>query len=259
MLGRTPKNGEAFEVVLRRVGASTTITVDGTVFVFEQHLSREFTLLPVGTVRHTTEGLKSLAWMDDGGMSPPFGGGYVGLRQMATTVKGTYTHFDVHNLELDDAPVSAATFLDPKAPPPPSLFEARCERALEVHITSPFPSMEGGDPWGISNYALARLALNGVANTSLAAEISAELAAYSTTPAFTPWNNYTVEGPMGGLGPLPVLVRMALLPRLRKLLSKAAIASLEMIMFGWLSPRSNVKWAGTVRVFRQKFTLDECH
>ena len=49
---------------------------------------------------------------------------------------------------------------------------------------------------------------------------------------------------MGGLGPLPVLARMALLPRTRSLLSARALRALEALMFGWLSPRSKVAWAG---------------
>lgn len=69
VLGRAPKNGKAFEIVLRRVGARSTITVDG---------------------------VTSLDWTDDGCMSAPYKGGYVGLRQMSTTRLGVYTHFDVH-------------------------------------------------------------------------------------------------------------------------------------------------------------------
>lgn len=71
-----------------------------------------------------------------------------------------------------------------------------------------------------------------------------------------------MKGPIGGLGPLPVLARLALLPRLRELLSADAIASLETIMFGWLSPRSNVKWAGASdgwRVVDGSENLDATH
>ena len=72
VLGRAPKNGKAFEIVLRRVGAKTTITVDGEL---------------------------SLEYVDDGKMSPPFKGGYVGLRQMLTTRIGVYTHFEVYAID----------------------------------------------------------------------------------------------------------------------------------------------------------------
>jgi hypothetical protein len=206
ILGRAPKNGKAFEVVLRRVGPKVTITVDGAT---------------------------SLEWTDDGRMSAPFKGGYVGLRQMLTTHIGVYTHFDVHGI---DAPKP-----EPK-PEPPSSFQARCAEALTVHIKKPFPVAKIS--WGAVNLALARLALNGSTNATLAAEVSTEVATYCTMPSFTPWDNYTAKGtPMGGLGELPVLARLALLPRLRVLLSADAIASLETIMFEWLSPRSNVKWA----------------
>jgi hypothetical protein len=74
VLGRSPKNGEAFEIVLRRVGPKTTISVDGET---------------------------SLEYVDDGKMSAPFQGGYVGLRQMLTTRIGVYTHFDVGAVNPD--------------------------------------------------------------------------------------------------------------------------------------------------------------
>jgi hypothetical protein len=209
VLSRAPKNGKAFEVVLRRVGPKITITVDGAT---------------------------SLEWTDDGRMSAPFKGGYVGLRQMLTTHIGIYTHFDVHRI---DAP-------KPEPEPEqevPSSFQLRCAEALTIHIKKPFPALKS--TWGAANLALARLALNGSMNATLAAEVSTEVAAYCTMPSFTPWDNYTVKGtPLGGLGEGPVLARLALLPRLRALLSADAIASLETIMFEWLSPRSNVKWAG---------------
>jgi hypothetical protein len=211
ILGRAPKNGKAFEIVLRRVGATTTVSVDG---------------------------VASLEYTDDGGMSAPFKGGYVGLRQMLTTRVGVYTHFDVH--PLDDAPKRAPG--PPKVTAYPSSFQARCAATLALHINKPFP--KPSTIWGVSNLALARLALNGSTNATLAALISAEVAAYATMPAFMPWGNYTVKGtPMGGLGTTPVLARLALLPRLRALLSADAIASIETILFAWLSPRSSVEWA----------------
>jgi hypothetical protein len=72
VLDRAPKNGKTFEIVLRRVGAKTTITVDGEL---------------------------SLEYLDDGKISPPFKGGYVGLRQMLTTRIGVYTHFEVYAID----------------------------------------------------------------------------------------------------------------------------------------------------------------
>ena len=231
VLNRTPKNGKAFEIVLRRVGATTTVTVDG---------------------------VTSLEYTDDGGMSAPFQGGYVGLRQMLTTRIGVYTHFDVHAIN-DHGGASSATSsvakrgvgrrrLEETTYPrsyPSSSFQERCEETLALHISKPFPATHDANvnSWGVSNLALARLALNGSTNATLAAEISAEVAAYSSMPIFTPWDNFTVHGPMGGLGTLPVLARLALLPRLRALLSAEAMSSLTTIMFKWLSPRSNVQWA----------------
>lgn len=230
VLGRAPRNGVAFEIVLRREGPVVSVTVDGAI---------------------------SLEWSDDGRMSPPFGGGYVGLRQMSTTRVGTYTHFDVNG--IDGGHTSASTndrswsVKQNKGGPhtkplPPSSFQARCAEALAVHVSKPFPAVHTDDrgfSWAISNLALARLALHGSTNSTVAMQVSAEIAAYQAMPSFTPWNNYTVDGPLAGLGALPVLVRLALLPRLRCLLTEDAIASLETIMFRWLSPRSNAVWASS--------------
>ena len=127
-------------------------------------------------------------------------------------------------------------------------FEQRCERALRNHVDKPWPKLdnvpllEQTSPWAVANFALARLALDGRSNASLAAEISAEVVTYRMR--FRPWSNYSVKGPMGGLGQLPVLQRMALLPLTRDLLTSDALAALEQISFEWLSPRSNVEWAG---------------
>ena len=52
-----------------------------------------------------------------------------------------------------------------------------------------------------------------------------------------------MKGPLAGLGELPLLARMALLPRTRRLLSPAALGALEKIFLAWLSPRSKVEWA----------------
>lgn len=149
VLGRAPKNGKAFEIVLRRVGAKATITVDG---------------------------VKSLEWLDDGRMSAPFEGGYVGLRQMLTTHIGTYTHFDVHGIDAlepkPEAEVMAKAEAEQKQKPePPSSFQARCAEALSVHIKKPFPAPNKGS-WGMANLALARLALEGSTNATLAAELA---------------------------------------------------------------------------------------
>eukprot|EP00911_Craspedida_sp_UC1_P000515 UC1_evm1s390 len=48
---------------------------------------------------------------------------------------------------------------------------------------------------------------------------------------------------MGGLGPLPVLARIALLPETRALLSQAALSAMNSMFYAWLSPRSKVAWA----------------
>ena len=240
VLGRAPKNGKAFEIVLRRVGAKTTITVDG---------------------------VTSLEWTDDGIMSAPFKGGYVGLRQMLTTRIGVYTHFDVHALEVSKAApeleskrkphptlalAAAATATAAATPPTSSTLAERKHAVLQQHISDPWPNAKGAEPstWGTINLAFARLALHGPANATLAAEVSAEVAAWAHMPQFTPWDNYTVKSktghsPLQGLGELPLLARMALLPRTRELLSPAALSALEGLFLAWLSPRSKVAWAAS--------------
>ena len=129
--------------------------------------------------------------------------------------------------------------------PPPTTFTERQQAALAMHISKPWPSIKGAEPsaWGTSNLAFARLALHGPTNATLAAEISAEVVAWAHTPSFEVWDNYTVKGPLAGLGELPLLTRMALLPQMRKLLSPAALDTLEQIFLTWLSPRSKVEWA----------------
>ena len=67
VIHRTPKDGIAFEIVLRKVGGNIAVTVDGVL---------------------------SLAWTDNS--SIPLGGGFIGLRQMASMGIGTYTHFEVY-------------------------------------------------------------------------------------------------------------------------------------------------------------------
>jgi hypothetical protein len=128
-------------------------------------------------------------------------------------------------------------------PPHTSTFAERKQAALQVHISKPFPSLKGAGAWGAINFAFARLALHGPTNSTLAAEISAEVVAWAHTPAYEPWDNYTVKGPLAGLGELPLLTRMALLPLTRGLLSSAALGVLEQIFEAWLSPRSKVAWA----------------
>ena len=140
---------------------------------------------------------------------------------------------------------------------PPLTLRARQLVALQYHIDKPWPSTkEAGQPggvstWGEANLALARLAHDRLGahgsghppNATLAAEISAQVAGWGTDPRFAPWANYTVNGPLGGLGVLPVLARLALLPLTRAALSAPALAALERLAFGWLSPRSNASWA----------------
>ena len=133
-----------------------------------------------------------------------------------------------------------------------STFEQRCEQALQLHVSKPWPSVRPSkscrlrkaadcSDWGLVNLAFAKLAL-GSSNATVAAEISAEVETYETR--FRPWANYSVKGPMGGLGPLPILARMALLEKTRNALTPKALSALEKIMVQWLSPRSKVVWAG---------------
>ena len=68
IIHKQPKNGLAFEVVVRREGVSDmSLSVDGT---------------------------EELRWSDTG-PGAPLRGGFIGLRQMAMTTAATYTHFDV--------------------------------------------------------------------------------------------------------------------------------------------------------------------
>lgn len=62
MIHREPKNGEAFEVAVRRVGPAISVTVDGEM---------------------------ELSWTDDG-PGALLGDGYFGLRQMATMATVSY-------------------------------------------------------------------------------------------------------------------------------------------------------------------------
>ena len=134
--------------------------------------------------------------------------------------------------------------------PPPTTLSERKAFALQIHIDKPFPSIKPckpreaacSDSWGAFNLAFARLALHGPTNASIASEVSAEVEAWPTRFPI-PWNNYSVKGPMAGLGELPILTRMALLPLTRDLLSTAAIDALDAIFMAWLSPRSKVAWA----------------
>jgi hypothetical protein len=123
----------------------------------------------------------------------------------------------------------------------------RKRMVLLAHITKPWPSTKGpfqGHPWGPITLAFSRLALYGPSNSSLADEISAEVEGWSRD--YLPWDNYTAGlCPLSGLGELPLLARMALLPRTRELLSAAALAALEKIFAAWLSPRSKVEWAAS--------------
>ena len=115
-------------------------------------------------------------------------------------------------------------------------------RALQVHISKPWPKVSPDDCWGVTNLALARLALNGTSNATIATEVSLDVESW--TQRFMPWNNYSVKGPMGGLGCLNILARMSLKLSLREALSSKAVDALDEIFFAWLSPRSRVDWAG---------------
>ena len=59
-------------------------------------------------------------------------------------------------------------------------LQERREFALQQHISQPWPKVDSD--WGVLNIALAKLALNGSTNATLAAEISAEV----NTPADKP-------------------------------------------------------------------------
>ena len=88
-----------------------------------------------------------------------------------------------------------------RAPPPHAAAGTLAERkqaALQRHISKPFPSVKGAPPsaWGAINVAFARLALHGPTNATVAAEISAEVVAWARMPEYTPWDNYTVTGPV---------------------------------------------------------------
>eukprot|EP00912_Choanoflagellata_sp_UC4_P001256 UC4_evm1s782 len=115
---------------------------------------------------------------------------------------------------------------------------------LEKHATDPWPKDDTN--WGNFNLVLARLALL-VPNASAGLDnISKEIeswAAPDRIPRVLPLDDYSVNGPCAGLGELPVLHRMALLPKFRNMLSEGAKSSLDKIFFAWLSTRSKVAWA----------------
>ena len=83
IIHRAPKNGVAFEVVVRRAG--------------DAHAAAGASGANASTANITVsvDGEDELTWIDDG-PGPPLGGGYIGLRQMASMGTGTYTHFDVY-------------------------------------------------------------------------------------------------------------------------------------------------------------------
>ena len=122
--------------------------------------------------------------------------------------------------------------------------------ALQEHIDAPWPTLSTSgsvSSWAEANVALAQLAHDRLGpnapNATLTTIVSAQVAGWRNDPRFSPWSNYSVDGPLGGLGTLPVLFGLALLPLTRAVLSDAALATLEDIAFGWLSPRSNASWA----------------
>eukprot|EP00039_Didymoeca_costata_P022931 m.5622 g.5622 ORF g.5622 m.5622 type:complete len:291 (-) comp3341_c0_seq2:1955-2827(-) len=119
--------------------------------------------------------------------------------------------------------------------------EQRQLQALKYHIDRPFPDLTSD--WGIFNLAFSQLALNGTKNKTVAAQVSAEIETYPSR--FMPWRNNSVQKgcPLSGLGELPILVRMALLPQIRSILSENAIRALNTLFTAWLSPRSNSSYA----------------
>lgn len=69
---------------------------------------------------------------------------------------------------------------------------------LEAHIAKPWPTVKHGptsDGWGQMNLAFARLALD-PDNATVAASVNEEIVQWSIQ--FLPWDNYTVNAPLGG-------------------------------------------------------------
>ena len=102
-------------------------------------------------------------------------------------------------------------------------------------LVAPVPVRAGPSQWSV-------LVQDAGGNPVDAAEVSLDVESWAKR--FMPWNNYSVKGPMGGLGCLNILARMSLKPSLREALSSNAVQALDEIFFAWLSPRSRVDWAG---------------
>ena len=94
----------------------------------------------------------------------------------------------------------------------------------------------------VMELAFATLASEGATNATVASAVSAEVVTWPER--FLPWANYSVDGPLAGLGELPLLARMAMLPLTARLLTPSAHAALDTLFFAWLAPRSRVEWAG---------------
>lgn len=126
------------------------------------------------------------------------------------------------------------------APVARAALSDRKQQVLHQHACKPFP--KAGNAWGDFEQAFAKLALNGTTNASVAAAVNREILSWPRQ--YLPFDNYSVTGPCSGLGELPVLTRMAILPLTRSLLTPEALTAVEDILFAWLSPRSKVDWAG---------------
>ena len=91
--GRTPLNGKAFEVVVRKAGPSISVAVDGV---------DELVFSDNGSV--PCKPCHGCSCPEPG----PLAGGYIGLRQMENTGLAHYTRFDVYSLKADDEAVKCA-------------------------------------------------------------------------------------------------------------------------------------------------------
>ena len=111
--GRTPLNGKAFEVVVRKAGPSISVAVDGV---------DELTFSDNGSV--PCKPCHGCSCPEPG----PLAGGYIGLRQMQNTGLAHYTHFDVYSLKVDDEAVKC----DAKWTPPGSKMASHAPNVMLI-------------------------------------------------------------------------------------------------------------------------------
>ena len=179
MIHKRPSNGVAFEVAVRRGPGPGDLSV-------------------------WVDGACEMNWTDSG-PGPVFGRGYIGLRQMSTTISAVFTHLEVVAAAPSALPLkpvaglTSATKKDlarplhkPQLMQPPSSLAQRRLRVLQKHISDPSPKLQPPNAWGTLNVALARLYVEGVKNETVAAEISAEIETYPKL--FMPWANFSANG-----------------------------------------------------------------